>query len=256
VNNASSATRVVVIIPTYNEIINLPLILQRVRDTTPDVDILVVDDSSPDGTGELADTIAGEDRRVHVLHRAEKNGLGGAYLAGFAWARSAGYDVVVEMDADGSHRPEDLHRLLDATAAGASFVIGSRWVEGGRVVNWPRHRKLLSLGGNVYARLALGTPVRDITGGYRAIRMAALDQVDLSTIGSAGYCFQVDLAWRAILTGVEIVEVPITFVERVHGESKMSLSIVLEAFARVALWAIRDRTRRLRTGGRRLEVHS
>jgi dolichol-phosphate mannosyltransferase len=202
--------------------------------------VLVADDDSPDGTGEIADKLAAMDPAVHVLHRAEKNGLGAAYLAGFRWALDRGYDVVVEMDADGSHQPEELPRLLDRLAT-ADLVIGSRWVRGGEVVNWPRSRAALSRGGNTYARLALGIPIRDATAGYRAFRRTALERVDLDGVASEGYCFQVDLAWRAVQRGLRVAEVPITFVEREVGTSKMSGAIVREALWRVSLWGARRR---------------
>lgn len=242
-NSARTGATTLVVIPTYNEIINLPLIIDRVRAARPDVDILVVDDASPDGTGELADQLSNSLASVNVLHRSEKNGLGGAYLAGFAWGMGHGYDILVEMDADGSHQPEQLGSLLDAVDHGADFVIGSRWVPGGEVVNWPRRRKLLSIGGNTYTRLLLGSELRDITGGYRAIRRSTLEAIGIDQIDSAGYCFQVDLAWRALLAGADVREVPITFVERVHGTSKMSTGIVIEALARVTSWALAHHAR-------------
>jgi dolichol-phosphate mannosyltransferase len=177
---------------------------------------------------------------VHVLHRPGKEGLGAAYLAGFAWAREHDYDAVVEMDADGSHAPEELPRLLDALAH-ADLVIGSRYVPGGKVVNWPVHRLVLSRGGNFYTRVMLGMPVRDATGGYRAYRLTALDKMDVDTVASQGYCFQVDLAWRAHRNGFRVAEVPITFAERERGMSKMSSSIVREALWRVTVWGTRAR---------------
>lgn len=232
--------RVLVVVPTYNEAENLPVIVDRLRRAVPAAEILVVDDNSPDGTGEIADRLAGADGQIQVLHRAGKEGLGAAYVAGFALARERGYDAVVEMDADGSHAPEELPRLLDALRQ-ADVVLGSRWVDGGTVHNWPAHRLLLSRGGNLYTRLALGMPVRDATGGYRAYRMAALDKMDLASVSSQGYCFQVDLAWRAHRLGLRVVEVPITFVERERGASKMSSGIVGEAMWRVAVWGVRQR---------------
>jgi dolichol-phosphate mannosyltransferase len=231
--------RVLVVIPTFDEKDNLEPIVARVHAAVPAAAVLVVDDDSPDGTGQLADRLAAADDRVHVLHRTTRTGLGGAYIAGFAWARDAGYDVVVEMDADGSHSPEQLPRLLTALA-GADVVLGSRWVPGGEVVNWPVSRRVLSRGGNLWTRLALGLPLHDATGGYRAYRRTVLDSLPLSTVASQGYCFQVDLAWRAWRAGWRVVEVPITFVERERGESKMSRSIVLEALWRVTWWGIRS----------------
>lgn len=230
---------ILVVIPTYNERENLESIVDRLRVAQPDVAVLVVDDGSPDGTGAIADAIASEDERVHVLHRSGKAGLGAAYLAGFAWGLERGYGVLVEMDADGSHRPEELHRLLDRSAVGADLVIGSRWVPGGTVVNWPWHRIALSRGGSLYSRIMLGVRVRDLTGGYRAIRADLLRTLLAEDIESAGYCFQVDLARRALRCGAEVAEVPIAFVERERGESKMSGTIVVEALLRVTSWGIR-----------------
>jgi dolichol-phosphate mannosyltransferase len=240
--------RVLVVIPTYDEVENLPRIVARVRAAVPAADVLVADDNSPDGTGAVADRLAGDDDHVHVLHRRGKEGLGAAYLAGFAWALDRDYGVVVEMDADGSHRPEDLPRMLLALED-ADLVLGSRWVPGGSVVNWPRRRLLLSRGGNTYARLALGVGIRDITGGYRAFRRHALEALDLSEVASQGYCFQVDLAWRAVRAGLTVREVPITFVERELGTSKMSGSIVREALVRVTQWGMSSRLARLRGRG-------
>ena len=244
--------RVLVIIPTYDERENLPLILRRVRQSVPAADVLVADDNSPDGTGELADSFAAEDAQVHVLHRLGKEGLGAAYLAGFDWGLEHGYDVLVEMDADGSHQPEQLPRLLTALAgadggAGADLVLGSRWVAGGSVVNWPLSRKILSRGGNLWTRISLGIPLHDATGGYRAFRRQTLLGLGLNGVVSAGYCFQVDLAWRAIRTGFRVVEVPITFVEREHGVSKMSQRIVVEALLLTTAWGIRHRGQQLRS---------
>jgi dolichol-phosphate mannosyltransferase len=232
--------RVLVVIPTYNEAENVELITQRLRRAVPGVDVLVADDNSPDGTGAIADELAERDDHIHVLHRAGKQGLGAAYVAGFAWARDRGYDAVVEMDADGSHAPEQLPRLLDALRD-ADVVLGSRWVRGGTVVNWPAHRLLLSRSANLYTRLALGMPLRDATAGYRAYRMPVLDKLEIDSVASQGYCFQVDLAWRAYRQGFRVVEVPITFAERERGASKMSLSIVREALWRVTVWGVRAR---------------
>lgn len=232
--------RVLVIIPTYNEAENVRIIVDRVRTAVPNVDVLIADDNSPDGTGEIADELAAADAQVHVMHRAGKQGLGMAYLAGFAWARERGYDAVVEMDADGSHAPEQLPDLLGALVD-ADVVLGSRWVKGGTVVNWPLHRLVLSRGGNLYVRLALGMPLKDATGGYRAYRMTALDKMDVDTVASQGYCFQVDLAWRAHRNGFRVTEVPIRFAERERGASKMSSSIVREALWRVTVWGTNAR---------------
>ena len=227
--------KIVVLIPTYNERENLPLIVSRTRAAVPEADVLVLDDNSPDGTGAVADGLAADDVQVHVLHRLAKEGLGAAYLAGFAWALDHDYDVLVEMDADGSHQPEQLPTLL-AAMAGADVVLGSRWVPGGSVVNWPLHRKALSLGGNVYTRVLLGMPIGDATGGYRAYRASALRSMDLHDVASQGYCFQVDLVWRAVRRGLTVVEVPITFVERTIGDSKMSQGIVGESLRNITRW--------------------
>lgn len=232
-----SHDRVLVVVPTYNEAENLRPVLARLRAAVPGAEVLVVDDGSPDGTGAIADELAAADSRVRVLHRASKEGLGAAYLAGFAWGLDRGYDVLVEMDADGSHRPEDLPRLLAALPT-ADLVLGSRWVPGGSVVNWPRHRKLISRGGTTYARLALGIDIRDVTGGFRAYRRATLEGLGLDEVNSQGYCFQIELAARALARGFKVVEVPITFVERERGDSKMSREIVIEALRRVTAWGI------------------
>ncbi len=236
------ARRVVVLIPTFNERENLPGIVRRVRASVPEADILVLDDSSPDGTGEVAAALAADDPHVQVLHRAGKRGLGLAYLEGFEWALQAGYDALVEMDADGSHQPEQLGALLHALDT-ADLVLGSRWVRGGAVLNWPAPRKLLSRGGNLYTRALLGMPVRDATGGYRVYRADAVRRMDLQGVASQGYCFQVDLVWRALKRGLTVVEVPITFIERQAGSSKMSGDIVRESLLRVTLWGIGHRSR-------------
>jgi dolichol-phosphate mannosyltransferase len=236
----AATDRVLVIVPTYNEAENIAGVLSRLQAVLPQVHVLVVDDASPDGTGAIADGLAAADARVHVLHRQGKAGLGAAYLAGFTWGLDRCYDVLVEMDADGSHRPEDLPALLSALGD-ADLVLGSRWVPGGSVVNWPLHRKLISRAGTTYARLALGVGLRDVTGGFRAYRRATLQDLDLSEVHSQGYCFQIDLAWRAVTRGCKVVEVPITFVERERGVSKMSGAIVLEAIWRVTQWGFAKR---------------
>jgi len=242
--------RVAVIMPTYNERENLESIAARVRGSVPDADLLVVDDNSPDGTGELADKLAAGDEHIHVLHRPGKAGLGAAYIAGFGWALEQGYGVLVEMDADGSHQPEDLPRLLTALQD-ADLVIGSRWVPGGTVRNWPKSREMLSRGANTYARLMLRVPVRDTTAGYRAYRAQTLRAIDLGSVQSQGYCFQIDLTRRALNAGLTVVEVPITFVDRTRGASKMSRAVMAEAFWRVAQWGIADRLHPRRKPGRR-----
>jgi dolichol-phosphate mannosyltransferase len=236
---------VAVIIPTYNERENLEQICARVRVAVPAADLLVVDDNSPDGTGELADKLAAEEARIHVLHRPGKAGLGAAYIAGFTWALDQGYDAIVEMDADGSHQPDELPALLAALDQ-ADLVIGSRWVPGGTVRNWPRSREVLSRGGNTYARVMLGIPLRDATGGFRVFRAQTLRRIGLDKVESQGYCFQIDLARRTLKAGLRVTEVPITFIERTRGVSKMSKSIVAEAWWRVLQWGIADR---LRQGG-------
>ncbi|MFH9860805.1 polyprenol monophosphomannose synthase [Streptomyces sp. NPDC017202] len=239
-----------VIIPTFNEAENIKSIVGRVREAVPEAHVLVADDNSPDGTGKLADELAATDDHVQVLHRKGKEGLGAAYLAGFRWGLENGYGVLVEMDADGSHQPEELPRLLTALK-GADLVLGSRWVPGGRVVNWPRSREIISRGGSLYSRLALDLPLRDITGGYRAFRRETLEGLGLDEVASQGYCFQVDLARRAVKAGYHVVEVPITFVERELGDSKMSRDILVEALWRVTAWGVGERVGKIagRTGG-------
>jgi dolichol-phosphate mannosyltransferase len=245
-------SRVLVVVPTYEERASLPRALDGLRREVPDADVLVVDDASPDGTGALAEEYAERDattagrRAVHVLHRTGKQGLGTAYVAGFRWALERGYYVVVEMDADGSHRAEDLPALL-ARTDDAALVIGSRWVRGGRVVNWPLHRQVLSRGANVYAWLAMGLPVRDATAGFRAYRASVLAALPLDQVASHGYCFQIDMAWRVVRAGGDVVEVPITFVERAEGRSKMSRDIVVEALVKVTVWGAQERWRQLRS---------
>ena len=233
-------TRVLVCIPTYDEREALPVTLRRLRSAVPDADVLIVDDNSPDGTGERADQIAADDPSVHVLHRPQKAGLGAAYVAAFSWGLDRGYDVLVEMDADGSHQPEQLPLLLDAIEH-ADVVLGSRWVDGGEVQNWPTSRLLLSRGGNAFTRRMLRLELGDATGGFRAYRAAVLKELNLGAVSSQGYCFQVDLAWRSVRQGFRVVEVPITFVERSQGYSKMSRAIVAEAFWRVTVWGVTSR---------------
>ncbi|WTX00031.1 polyprenol monophosphomannose synthase [Streptomycetaceae bacterium NBC_01309] len=241
--------KVLVIIPTYNESDNITDIVGRLRAAAPGADVLVADDNSPDGTGDIADRLAEHDPHVQVLHRKGKEGLGAAYLAGFHWGIDRGYDVLVEMDADGSHQPEQLPRLLEAVRD-ADLVLGSRWVPGGAIVNWPTSRKLLSRGGSTYSRFMLGLDLRDITGGFRAFRKETLLGIDMDSIASQGYCFQVDLAWRAARRGFRVVEVPITFVERERGDSKMSRTIVAEALWRVTAWGTGHRLGQLRDAAR------
>ncbi|MEC4019112.1 polyprenol monophosphomannose synthase [Streptomyces sp. H27-D2] len=233
-----------VIIPTYNEAENIKPIVARVRSAVPEAHILVADDNSPDGTGKLADELAADDEYVQVLHRQGKEGLGAAYMAGFRWGIEHGFGVLVEMDADGSHQPEELPRLLTALK-GADLVLGSRWMPGGRVVNWPKSRELISRGGSTYSRLLLDLPIRDVTGGFRAFRKETLEGLGLEAVASQGYCFQVDLAWRSVKAGYHVVEVPITFVERELGDSKMSRDILAEALWRVTAWGVGSRANRL-----------
>lgn len=237
--------RILVIVPTYNERENVERITARIRAALPEVHILVADDNSPDGTGAIADRLAAADAQIHVLHRLGKEGLGAAYLAGFHWGLENDFDVLVEMDADGSHKPEELHLLLDRLRT-ADLVLGSRWVDGGEVVNWPKSREILSRGGNLYTRMALRVPISDATGGYRAFRAGTLRKIDLHSVGSAGYIFQVDLAYRAMQAGLEVAEVPITFEEREFGTSKMDNRIVREALWRVTVWGVDHRVESFR----------
>ena len=241
--SSSSDHSALVVIPTYNEIGNLAAITRRILAADDTIDILVVDDNSPDGTGRLADELSAASHRISVLHRPGKQGLGAAYRAGFDWGLRAGYEVLVEMDGDGSHRPEQLPELLDGIR-NADVVLGSRWVAGGGAPVWAFRRRLLSRGGSLYARVALGLPFSDITGGYRAFRASALAAIDYDSVRAQGYCFQIEMLWRASRAGLAIREVPITFAERLSGESKMDLSIVVEAMARVTLWGVRDLPRR------------
>jgi dolichol-phosphate mannosyltransferase len=230
-----------VVIPTYNERESIADTVSRVRAAVPGASVLVVDDSSPDGTGELADELAGADAAVHVMHRTTKNGLGAAYLDAFAWALDRGFDPIVQLDADGSHLPEQLPRLLDALDSGIDLVIGSRWIPGGSIENWPRHRQWLSRGGSAYARWVLRLPTRDVTAGYRVFRADALRRIRLDDVHTRGYGFQVDMLWHAREADLTVVEVPVTFVERAHGRSKMSPAIVVEAMLHVTGWGIRSR---------------
>jgi dolichol-phosphate mannosyltransferase len=232
--------KIAVIIPTYNERENLELIISRIRASVPGADILVVDDNSPDGTGDIADDIALADTRIHVSHRSAKSGLGSTYLAGFSWALKRGYGVMVEMDADGSHDPAELPMLV-AALGDADLVLGSRWACGGTVLNWPKSREFLSRAGNAYARIMLGISTRDATGGYRAYRAETLRAIDLDAVESQGYCFQIDLVRRALRAGLKITEVPITFTERTRGCSKISRAIIFEALWRVTRWSVAEK---------------
>jgi dolichol-phosphate mannosyltransferase len=250
-DQSASRARILVIMPTYNECASLSRVVSELFAHLPAANVLVVDDASPDGTGDLADQLARRDPRVAAMRRPGKLGLGSAYVQGFHWGIARGYDVLVEMDADGSHPaqtlPELVRTLGDATSPGSpALVIGSRWVPGGSVLNWPRRREALSRGGNAYARMALGIPVSDATAGFRAYRADALATLDLATVDSYGYCFQIDMTLRMIDAGYEVCEVPIVFRERTDGESKMSRAIVLEAMWKVTLWGARRRLRRWR----------
>ncbi|HEU4699756.1 MAG TPA: polyprenol monophosphomannose synthase [Gemmatimonadales bacterium] len=221
--------RVLVVLPTYNERKNLSLIVPAILAQDPRIEILVVDDSSPDGTGQLADEMAAAEPRVHVLHRAVKEGLGRAYLAGFAWALRQRYDLVFEMDADFSHDPKFLPDFLRAIESGADLVVGSRYKRGVNVINWPMSRLLLSYGANIYARVVTGLPLTDSTGGFKCFRRRVLEAIDFDQVRSNGYAFQIEMSYRAWNKGFEIEEIPIVFVDRVEGQSKMSKRIVREA---------------------------
>ena len=226
-----------VVIPTYNEAPTITKIVPEILELNSDLSILIVDDSSPDGTQAIVREIFSSEPRVNLLVRSMKEGLGLAYLAGFEWAFSREFDFIVEMDADGSHRPEDLLKLLKSSS-GADLVIGSRWIDGGEVLNWPWLRRLISRTGNRYAKLMLGTKILDMTSGFRIYRTKFLQELVAQPVSSHGYSFQVELAYRASKLG-QVIEEPITFVERVEGESKMTLAIVLEALAKVTFWGVK-----------------
>ena len=230
--------RYLVVLPTYNELESLPVVLERLFAHNPQVSVLIVDDASPDGTGELADRMARADARIQVLHREAKNGLGAAYIAGFRLGLSQGFDYLIEMDADGSHRSEDLVKLIEASTS-ADLVIGSRWVRGGAVENWAWHRVALSRFGNLYARTLLGVNIRDMTAGFRVFRADLVAKLIETDVASAGYSFQIEMAWRASKAGAAITEVPITFVEREFGSSKMSSAIVREALWLITRWGLK-----------------
>jgi dolichol-phosphate mannosyltransferase len=227
-----------VVLPTYNELESLPVVLERLFAHNPEVHVLIVDDASPDGTGELADRLAKADARIQVLHREAKNGLGAAYIGGFRLGLSQGFEYLIEMDADGSHRSEDLVNLIEASTR-ADLVIGSRWVRGGAVENWAWHRVALSRFGNLYARAMLGANIRDMTAGFRVFRADLVAKLIETEVASAGYSFQIEMAWRASKLGAEITEVPITFVEREFGSSKMSSAIVREALWLITRWGVK-----------------
>jgi dolichol-phosphate mannosyltransferase len=235
--DSTNIARALVVIPTYNESENIEWIVGRTRAAIPEIQVLIVDDGSPDGTGAIADAIASKDPRVSVMHRPAKAGLGTAYVEGFQWGISRHYDTLVEMDADGSHRPEDLPRLLHKLEE-ADLVLGSRWVSGGEVVNWSRRRSALSRSANWYARHALRIKIRDVTAGFRAYRRPVLEAIRLDTVTSQGYSFQIDLTRRVAERGLKIAEVPIRFEERERGESKMSGAIIAEAMKNVTRWGL------------------
>lgn len=232
--------KTLVMMPTYNEISGLEDSVRLLFEHNQDVDLLIIDDNSPDGTGSLAEKLR-SDSRVHVLHRINKEGLGKAYLAGYEWGLGRDYDLLVQMDADGSHRPQDLPKLLNAKA---DLVIGSRWIQGGAVANWPKHRELISRAGNLYARVATGLRIGDLTAGFRVYRADALRKLHLNHIEAQGYGFQVEMTLRSKKAGLEVVEVPILFVERAQGASKMTKEIVFEAFWLCTKWGFRRLAKR------------
>ncbi len=236
---------VVVAIPTYNEKDNITPIVMRTLAADPGMNILIVDDNSPDGTGRIADALAAENDRVHVLHRKGKEGLGPAYRAAIQWARDNDFAYFAQMDADGSHHPEALPALYAANQAGADLAIGSRWMAGGDTENWPFYRRWLSRGASIYASVLLRAKIKDITAGFRIYRLASLANWDLDSITSAGYCYQIEMSWRSRLSGFTITEVPIVFTERTEGVSKMTGNIIGEALVQVFRWGIQTRTGRL-----------
>jgi dolichol-phosphate mannosyltransferase len=236
--------RVVMVVPTYNEALNLEWIVGRLRAAQPDVDVMIVDDGSPDGTGDIADRLAAADDQIQVIHRTEKAGLGAAYVHGFTIALEQGYDVIGEMDADGSHQPEQLYRLLNGLVD-SDLVIGSRYVKGGSVVNWPVFRRLLSAFGNLYVRILLGIHVRDSTAGYRLFRRATLEKIDVTTVTVSGYVFQTEMAWRALQARLRVHEVPIEFIERERGDSKMSRAVAIESLQRITWWGLQQRRKQI-----------
>jgi len=233
------AERVLVVVPTYNELKNLPQIVPEILRQDPRIEVLVVDDGSPDGTGELADRMGEEDGRIHCLHRTTKEGLGKAYLAGFHWALERDYDFIFEMDADFSHDPKYLPQFL-AAVEDADLVIGSRYKTGVNVINWPMSRLLLSYGANIYARWITGLPLTDSTGGFKCFRRSVLATLELDRVESNGYAFQIEMSFRAWKRGFRLKEIPIVFVDRVEGQSKMNKKIVREAIWMV--WWIRLRS--------------
>jgi dolichol-phosphate mannosyltransferase len=233
--------RAVVLIPTYQEAENIASILQRVRAAVPSASVLVIDDNSPDGTAELAEAVNGELGQIEVLRRPGKGGLGPAYLAGYRWAIDRDYELVVDMDADGSHNPATVPDLIGVVDNGADLAMGSRWIPGGSIPGWSFRRRMLSRWGNRYASFALGIDVKDATGGFRAYRVAMLRRLDLATVRANGYGFQIEMAYRVVQRGGRVVEIPIEFKDRTLGMSKMSGNIILEALVLVTRWAVRDR---------------
>lgn len=236
--------RPLIVLPTYNEAENIAEVLRRVRAAVPAAAILVVDDSSPDGTAGIARAMAAEVGAVDILSRPQKSGLGSAYRDGFKWGRERGFDVLVEMDSDFSHDPADLPRLLKGVDEGADLVIGSRYVPGGQIPHWPWHRRALSKYGNRYSSAMLRLDVRDLTAGYRAYRGEMLDRIDIDAVRAEGYGFQVEMTYFVANAGGRVIEIPIKFVDRVRGTSKMSSAIVVEAMGLVTWWGIRDRVLR------------
>ena len=237
-----STPKTLVIVPTFNELESAPRLISRVCELIPDVYILVVDDGSPDGTADVVESMAQGELadRVHVMRRKEKSGLGAAYLAGFSWGMEHRYETLIEMDADGSHRPEDLVNLIKISRANPSLdlIIGSRWVKGGAVRNWAKSRELLSRAANKYAKLMLNVGVNDVTAGFRVYKTSIIERIDFTTVLSQGYCFQIEMTRKVLTLNGKIQEVPITFIEREFGVSKMSIRIVVEAMLRVTLWGI------------------
>ena len=238
-----STPKTLVIVPTFNELESAPRLISRVCELIPEVHILVVDDGSPDGTADVVESMAQGELvgRIHVMRRKEKSGLGAAYLAGFSWGIEHGYETLIEMDADGSHRPEDLVNLIKVSRANPSLdlIIGSRWVKGGAVRNWAKSRELLSRAANKYAKLMLHVGVNDVTAGFRVYKTSIIERIDFSTVLSQGYCFQIEMTRKVLSLNGKIKEVPITFIEREFGVSKMNMKIVIEAMVRVTLWGLR-----------------
>lgn len=235
---------ILVIVPTYNERENIRQVATAVR--RHGYELLIVDDGSPDGTGAIADELADGDDAIHVLHRTTKEGLGPAYAAGFARALELGAEIICEMDADFSHDPQDLPRLVEAVESGADLAIGSRYVDGGGTEGWPWHRQILSRGGNIYAALMLGIHIKDSTAGFRAFRDTTIAKIDPGASEASGYGFQIEMAWRTERMGLKVVEVPIIFRDRIHGESKMNRSIAIEAIVLITKWGFARLTGRSR----------